>query len=647
MGFHVSLAELTKAATKLSQEAERLEEQLETAKKSVNKIITSEALTGQTGQAIYHQLNNVDAAILVGLADTTKLLASDMYQLIAAFQASVGETSTTAVLDEDYLNQLKDQLSNFKNQHGEQEETIAGIYASVSDLISLSSPQSNYDTDSDAASQYLSNTIDKVTSFNSAGSELSSESLLTAIDSKVNQVSQTTSLSYSDSQYLSFVNDASFAKGIKSVNKQLKEQEKLAKEEAAKEAQAAWAKQHPVEAWLQSQATKDAQFFEGARQTLEQTHWDYFGGAVDKSLALSVLGFISKASETVDQLAIGIGELSHLTVEGLEMGVDYVTGHQTPQWIKDDITGATNNLLAASEFTDSLLALDAEAWGAVGKELGKIGTDFVTAVKTGDDYALGGYVFDVATLVGPASISKLKYVDEASALTKLAETSEVASTVGKVEDGVKVGQSTYEIIQQKLIEHNITEAEFNRLRATRVVDMTQAEYDMMIDIRNAVPNPTSQTVMQKIIPIEEADNYFGENAWGLRGYITKREDVTSITNIEEAVKGLRLDYDGSKFVDANGNIITDGYVRIEFQTKDTGYIDIPFGEQNGIGLDPDPATGHGFIKSEEYLTPEYKTVKPDNKGLLLKNGAKMFLNIDGDEILVGVVKDGKFVYVGG
>ena len=436
MGFHVSLAELTKAATKLSQEAERLEEQLETAKKSVNKIITSEALTGQTGQAIYHQLNNVDAAILVGLADTTKLLASDMYQLIAEFQASVGETSTTAVLDEDYLNQLKDQLSNFKNQHGEQEETIAGIYASVSDLISLSSPQSNYDTDSDAASQYLSNTIDKVTSFNSAGSELSSESLLTAIDSKVNQVSQTTSLSYSDSQYLSFVNDASFAKGIKSVNKQLKEQEKLAKEEAAKEAQAAWAKHHPVEAWLQSQAAKNAQFFEGARQTLEQTHWDYFGGALDKSLALSVLGFISKASETVDQLAIGIGELSHLAVEGIEWGGNTLFNQTTPQWIKDDITGATNNLLAASEFTDSLLALDAEAWGAVGKELGKIGTDFVTAVKTGDDYALGGYVFDVATLVGPASISKLKYVDEASALTKLAETSEVEKRV-EIIDKVK------------------------------------------------------------------------------------------------------------------------------------------------------------------------------------------------------------------
>ncbi|MCY7166558.1 hypothetical protein [Streptococcus gallolyticus] len=183
---------------------------------------------------------------------------------------------------------------------------------------------------------------------------------------------------------------------------------------------------------------------------------------------MSVLGFISKASETVDQLAIGIGELSHLTVEGLEMGVDYVTGHQTPQWIKDDITGATNNLLAASEFTDSLLALDAEAWGAVGKELGKIGTDFVTAVKTGDDYALGGYVFDVATLVGPASVSKLKYVDEASALTKLAETSEVASTVGKVEEGVKV--SKFDKLFGKLNKKNIKSVTFNNTKTINKID---------------------------------------------------------------------------------------------------------------------------------------------------------------------------------
>ena len=256
--------------------------------------------------------------------------------------------------------------------------------------------------------------------------------------------------------------------------------------------------------------------------------------------------------------------------------------------------------------------------------------DVMDAINIGKDVVTG----DVQSLVMDAGMVGL------SAGLKVRNHTSDTTTVKASESS---GKTTHEIIQQKLIEHNITEAEFNRLRATRVVDMTQAEYDMMIDIRNAVPNPTSQTVMQKIIPIEEADNYFGENAWGIRGYITKREDVTSITNIEEAVKGLRLDYDGSKFVDANGNIITDGYVRIEFQTKDTGYIDIPFGNHNGIGLDPDPATGHGFIKSDEFLTPEYKVA--GFKELKLEDGAKMYLNIDGDEIPVGEFKDGVFRYL--
>ena len=278
MGFHVDLEELHKAANKLNQEASRIETQLTDAKNSVNKIITSEALQGKTGQAIYQQLNNVDAAVLVGLADTSKVLASEFSSLLSSFHSSVGETSNSAVLDEDYLNQLKDNLNNFKNQHGAQEENISSIYASISDLISLSGSKSNYDADSDTASQLLSTTIDKVTSFDSSGTAPTSADLLAAIDTEVNQVSQTTDLPYTDSQYLSFISDVNFAKGIKSVDKQLTEQEKLAKEQAEQKARKEWAKQHPVVAWLQSQADLDANFFEGARKTLEKQNWDFFGG---------------------------------------------------------------------------------------------------------------------------------------------------------------------------------------------------------------------------------------------------------------------------------------------------------------------------------------------------------------------------------
>ncbi|SDQ56635.1 T7SS effector LXG polymorphic toxin [Streptococcus equinus] len=456
MGFHVDLEELHKAANKLNQEASRIETQLTDAKNSVNKIITSEALQGKTGQAIYQQLNNVDAAVLVGLADTSKVLASEFSSLLSSFHSSIGETSNSAVLDEDYLNQLKDNLNNFKSQHGAQEENISSIYASISDLISLSGPQSNYDADSDTASQLLSTTIDKVTSFDCSGTAPTSADLLAAIDTEVNQVSQTTDLPYTDSQYLSFISDVNFAKGIKSVDKQLTEQEKLAKEQAEQKARKEWAKQHPVVAWLQSQADLDANFFEGARKTLEKQNWDFFGGQLDKSVALTALGFVDGVCETIDQLALGAAQLGQLAFEGIEWGGNTLFKQKTPQWVKADVTGAWNNVMAASEFGTRLIALDADAWNAVAKTGEKVGSDLASAIKTGDDYKIGGYLFDVATLVGPAAVGKLKYVDEASSLAKFTKTEEIASTVGKVEDGGKVVDRIKDI-------NNISNYEFNAL----------------------------------------------------------------------------------------------------------------------------------------------------------------------------------------
>lgn len=210
-------------------------------------------------------------------------------------------------------------------------------------------------------------------------------------------------------------------------------------------------------------------------------------------------------------------------------------------------------------------------------------------------------------------------------------------------------ETTYHVIDQKLQEYNISWQEFDRLRATRVTDMTQAEYDMMIDIRHAIPDPGPDTVMQKIIPIEQADNYFGENGWGIGGYITKRADVQDIHDVGEAVKALRLDYKDSPYINADGILKTDGFVRVEFTTGDSDYIDIPIGNHDGANLDPDPASGNGFIKSEDYLIPEYKVNKTGElyPSVKLENGSKVFLNIEGEEVLVGIVKDGIIEYVEG
>lgn len=239
--------------------------------------------------------------------------------------------------------------------------------------------------------------------------------------------------------------------------------------------------------------------------------------------------------------------------------------------------------------------------------------------------------------------------------------------------------TTRAIIDQKLKEYGVSWDEFNRLRNTHVTKMTQSEYDMMIDIRDAIPYPDDSTVMQKIMPIESEVWMFDGKKATTGGFVAKRSDVKNITNIQEAVEGLRLDYEGSPFVetmiDANGNRVavrdqngnlklkTDAYLRLEYTTDETGYITIPYGDMDGNFIDADgniimnsytgkpdkvidPASGNGFIKSDsdEFLVPEYRHSDRSR----LKEGSKLYLNVGGEEVLVGRVnKDGIMEYVEG
>ena len=240
--------------------------------------------------------------------------------------------------------------------------------------------------------------------------------------------------------------------------------------------------------------------------------------------------------------------------------------------------------------------------------------------------------------------------------------------------------TTRAIIDQKLKEYGVSWDEFNRLRNTHVTKMTQSEYDMMIDIRNAIPYPKNSTVMQKIMPIKDEVWLFNRKEKATAGgYVAKRSDVKNITNIREAVEGLRLDYEGSPFVetmidangnrvavrDQNGNLVlkTDAYLRLEYTTDEAGYITIPYGDMDGnligangkISVDQstgepnkviDPASGNGFIKSDsdEFLVPEYRHSNRSR----LKEGSKLYLNVGGEEVLVGRVnKYGILEYVEG
>ena len=280
-------------------------------------------------------------------------------------------------------------------------------------------------------------------------------------------------------------------------------------------------------------------------------------------------------------------------------------------------------------------------------------------------------------------VPKVKQVSGDSAVKAVSEVKPGDVDVPKVKGTANPSPSqsrTRAIIDQKLKEYGVSWDEFNRLRNTHVTKMTQSEYDMMIDIRNAIPYPDDSTVMQKIMPIEAEVWLFDRRKKATAGgYAAKRSDVKNITNIREAVEGLRLDYEGSPFVetmidangnrvavrDQNGNLVlkTDAYLRLEYTTDETGYIQIPYGDMEGNLIDTDgniiknqstgepkkvidPASGNGFIKSDsdEFLVPEYL----HSDGSRLKEGSKLYLNVGGEEVLVGRVnKDGIMEYVEG
>ena len=280
---------------------------------------------------------------------------------------------------------------------------------------------------------------------------------------------------------------------------------------------------------------------------------------------------------------------------------------------------------------------------------------------------------DVLTKSKDFSTIKDEAVDHVGAVN-----SKVELDVPEVKEPLKPS-TTRKIIDSKLQEYGVSWDEFNRLRNTHVTKMTQSEYDMMIDIRDAIPYPDDSTVMQKIMPIEHEVWMFDGKKATAGGFVAKRSDVKNITTIQEAVEGLRLDYEGSPFVetmiDANGNRVaardqngnlklkTDAYLRLEYTTDETGYITIPYGDMDGNFIDADgniimnsntgkpdkvidPASGNGFIKSDsdEFLVPEYRHSDRSR----LKEGSKLYLNVGGEEVLVGRVnKDGIMEYVEG
>ncbi|PFJ73713.1 hypothetical protein COI95_23445 [Bacillus cereus] len=437
MGFQVDLKEFNEILAKLQKDTSKTNEQLEQAKNALNGIIQADAMQGETGKAIVNDINNNQNTVVIGLKDTNELLSIEMAQTLQDFQSTTGESDENAVILEDALLQAQNKLSNLQPKKHELDSRISNIYNSVSDLISLSMPNSQFDEKLVAASKELEDTIQKVQQFESKKAESNAENILNALNNQVQIAGKMGSLSYTDPQLQAFFALDDLAKGIHEMDTQItkaKKEAQLQAEREMKKKQEEWADNHPVEAWLQNFSKSAGEKWDVLRKGTEWVgeNIPFLKGLADDALVLE--GFLGAAGSAISGIAIGATKLGSLVLELGEWGFNSIRGVETEQWKLDDIYGAGNTLKNLGQAIISW-----QDYPKYGKALVNSVKGYVEKALT-DPYALGGAIFDIGScFIGVGEVTAA--VKGTAAFGKFAEGTKVfqvaaknSKIVGKLEE---------------------------------------------------------------------------------------------------------------------------------------------------------------------------------------------------------------------
>lgn len=197
----------------------------------------------------------------------------------------------------------------------------------------------------------------------------------------------------------------------------------------------------------------------------------------------------------------------------------------------------------------------------------------------------------------------------------------------------KVSSFESDNLDAALKAQGIDRAKFDELRKQRAENLNDTDKGIMMAIRDSVPAPTPDTVMRRVIPVEDCAKYIGEQGYDtIYGFIAKNSDVSQLVTFNDVVYNLRLDYDGNHYLD-NGR----DYAYILFTTADVDKIRITYCEKwGGACKEKEPNTGNGFTWAETQVIPEYdcaEALRPDM-------GAELHQVIDGVDTVIAVF-DGK------
>lgn len=217
-----------------------------------------------------------------------------------------------------------------------------------------------------------------------------------------------------------------------------------------------------------------------------------------------------------------------------------------------------------------------------------------------------------------------------------AEVKKIGDVLDETTNSSFANKNLGEVLKQQ----GLTLEEFNKLRLTDVSQLTNDEKALLKMIRESIPMPDSNTIMQKVIPASDVQKYLDGTYTQIGGFVTRAEDVTQLKTYDDIYNSLRLDYPDTAY-----DIVSDDTLAvIRYNTNETSKIQIPYSsEMGGVTTGADPFTGNGFTKATNgQIIPEYKM----SDFARIEDGAQLIeIGKDGKETLKAIydVDFGRFV----
>ena len=345
-GFYVDVEELYNVFEGLQSQSEKIIASIETAKSSYNSVITSNSMYGDVGQAIAGEINSSHNMLLMQLKDLLYSLQSDFSKEVESFQSATGEKSSTAIISHSYLKSTGEYFDTLKGEIDQIRKTINSATDSVSDLVSVTSDAKNYEYfggNLSNAKDVVTNTIEKVSAWDSQGTALTTETSLQNLQELLGQLHQTDGLDYSDPIISQVVNNLSpIADKVKEIDDQIDESVQKAKLEAQKAKELEdkerdriekdWRLHHPIQATLRDWRKGLSDGLDSMTNWMkDDPNWKWLKGFGD-----AAFGAVGDAVFGVAEFGV---DLLQYSTEGVILGYNSLMGNETPQWMKDDLQG--------------------------------------------------------------------------------------------------------------------------------------------------------------------------------------------------------------------------------------------------------------------------------------------------------------------